>query len=225
MQRGVTRAGFCRAFLRFRDVGSQASKGCKAQKDTPASQTLKTQTSESLHRTQTSTRNGSKNTSTCVEFPAGMSGANKQSQCDSTLGVCPQCGITLGGKKDSFVMESHWGIAPNVTPHWGQAPNVESHWGQKKRMDSTLGPMPQCGITLGPKLEPHVTQRAEPRVTPSAGSAADRLKGFPTSVRKMVPQPQTPPRHRTLLLVAWIRFSYVSGIRCERNFLSFYIKS
>ena len=55
----------------------------------------------------------------------------------------------------------------------------------------------------------------------AAGSAADRLKGFPTCVRKMVPQPQTPPRHRTLLLLAWIRFSYVSGIRCERNFFHF----
>ena len=108
-----------------------------------------------------------------------MSGANKQSQCDSTLGVCPQCGITLGEKKESYVMESHWGIDPNMIPHWGQAPNVESHWGQKKNkqiMDSTLGPSPQCGITLGPKLEPHVTQRAEPRVPPSAGSAADRLE-------------------------------------------------
>ena len=56
---------------------------------------------------------------------------------------------------------------------------------------------------------------------PSAGSAADRLKGFPTCVRKMVPQPQAPPRHRTLLLVAWIRFSYLSGIRCGRNFFHF----
>ena len=54
-----------------------------------------------------------------------------------------------------------------------------NHIGGKKKyktMDSTLGPSPQCGITLGPKLEPHVTQRAEPRVMPSAGSAADRLR-------------------------------------------------
>ena len=130
-----------------------------------------------------------------------------------------------GKKKESFVMESHWDIATNVIPHWGQAPNVESHWGEKKNyqiMDSTLGPSPQCGITLGPKREPHVTQRAEPRVMPSAGSAADRLSAKnPSRVGDMVPQPQTPPRNRTLVLLAWVRFSHASGIRSETIFCFF----